>query len=367
MKAATVHGGGVAALTAARLLALKGWTVDLWTGRRVSAGPRLLLSDSTWSLLGALWGLDRDQYPVAHPIRYRTVLTDAAPATTTAHIGWSLQLDDLRETLALRLSDTPSGRLTVHREDPVDFHAPNGDRGWAVIAARNADRSQAPDGVTTFPSATGHVSAGSRCVRAADAPLRRSAPRDACAFEWVAAGWLFAAPLDTDRALLQLMTPGADGHDDAAALAEAVSQSRLVSALIEEPTGTNRRWESSPYLKDPWPHLRRIRIGEAAVGFDPICGDGCGHAMRTAVLAVAALDAIESGESPVDVRRHYRQRLGYAFFSHLQTCREIYATAVQSSIWADELRRMDSAESVMRDALSPEALAFRLNGLTMTR
>jgi 2-polyprenyl-6-methoxyphenol hydroxylase-like FAD-dependent oxidoreductase len=367
MRTVAIHGGGVAAMTAARLFALCGWTVDLWTDRRTGDGPRLVLSETTCRLLAELWDLDVGFWPAAHPIHRRTVRVEGTRTRTMRQTGWSIRAGDLREALGSRLKSLASDRLTVHRVDATDRVRIQSAEEWTVFASRHADHVGPPVcGAPEFPSAAGSVSGGTRSVLATDARLRPNAPRDASAFEWTAGGWLFTAPVSPTAALVQLMTPETDTGDDAASLARAVSGSRLVSRRIELVSGACVRWPSSPYLNDPWPDPRGIRIGDAAIGFDPICGDGCGHAVRTAILAVAALNAIEDGESPADVRRHYRHRLAGALLDHLHTCRRLYASTGQS-LWDGELRRMDSALSTLSAWLSPASFSFRLDGLEMTR
>ena len=51
-----------------------------------------------------------------------------------------------------------------------------------------------------------------------------------------------------------------------------------------------------------------LACGTAALAFDPLCGDGTGHAIREAILAAAVLRAIQRGANVDELLNHYIRR-----------------------------------------------------------
>jgi 2-polyprenyl-6-methoxyphenol hydroxylase-like FAD-dependent oxidoreductase len=207
---------------------------------------------------------------------------------------------------------------------------------------------------------------GDRRLIAAVGALRDTAPRESACFEALPEGWLFTAPVDRDRALVQLMIPASGEVPDL--LRCAIAGSHLARALIADLHPDHWTWAAAPAFRDPSPSVQCLRVGDAAFAVDPICGDGTGHAIRGALLAAAVLNAVEEGGDPEALRAHYQRRLRYAFVSHLQACVEIYATLPQRSLWAPEVEQMSIALRAIDDeGLSGDSFCYRLVGTAIHR
>ena len=78
-----------------------------------------------------------------------------------------------------------------------------------------------------------------------------------------------------------------------------------------------------------------LACGSAALGFDPLCGDGSGYAAREAILASAVVRAASQGSDTTELLDHYRARLLAGFEKHLEVCAEFYRSG-HSGPWWDE-------------------------------
>jgi hypothetical protein len=109
-----------------------------------------------------------------------------------------------------------------------------------------------------------------------------------------------------------------------------------------------------------------LACGTAALGFDPLCGDGAGHAVREAILASAAVRAMVEGADVESVLAHYRSRLVAGFHRHLKLCEEFYRTGGEGSWWEEQLAAtiggVEWCQSLRFDA--PQ-YRYRLNGFSL--
>ena len=84
-----------------------------------------------------------------------------------------------------------------------------------------------------------------------------------------------------------------------------------------------------------------LACGSAALGFDPLCGDGTAHAVREAILASAVIRAGEAGEPVEPLLSHYEARLTMGFQRHLSLCREYYATGGAGAWWGEQREELE--------------------------
>lgn len=394
MKTAIVTGEGVAGLTIAYLLRRHGWRVTLGPARARGApaarGPMLVLRDATMHLLCDVWGLDLDALPDRHRLVTRIVQTNGIDRSARPQVlpdtGWTIAVGALQDRLREVVFDAGITRhaaaidreyredrkrddreVREDRDDRVDIEA------WQIDASGRAATAGA-----------GSWSGGRRMIVAAHAELHAATANDGWSFESIPDGWLLVAPLAARRAMVQLMTPvprdesdSADAPDGRArVLDRALSNSRLARAMVSRLDSHCGTWSAAPAFVDPWPAPRALRVGDATMAFDPICGDGTGHAIRGAVLATAALNAIEDDRSShrnrnnrnsrsnsgdafaSSIRDHYRQRLRLAFLDHLRTCLELYSSFTPAEPWVEDLRHMTAAHDALQDG-APTADTFR--------
>jgi len=103
--------------------------------------------------------------------------------------------------------------------------------------------------------------------------------------------WTFLAPIGPRRALVQAMVPG-PVHDPVRLLGRLLHETGLDAQLAGAPA-TATVVPAAPRLLAPPCGPGWFAVGAAAVQFDPLSGSGTAQAVRTAILAAAAIEAIE--------------------------------------------------------------------------
>jgi hypothetical protein len=157
---------------------------------------------------------------------------------------------------------------------------------------------------------------------------------------------------------------------------DGLSQSRLIASQIDTIDGAPVAFASQPRIADPLcgPDLSEgslkggswLACGTAAVSFDPVCGEGAGHALREAILANAVIQASLAGSDDAELTRHYRTRIIAGFARHLQTCVELYTSGHQGPWWDTQIESLNDGLAWCRDQLKHETPPkFRLENFTL--
>jgi hypothetical protein len=303
----------VTALTCARLLGVQGWQVQRDQGSE--ARPvHLLLGQATANLVAALWS-DPTLFRGAHRIRERAVCWNRRNGMEpVAAPGLVIAADELVRRLASRLTTENNG------QDPPPL--------WIV----NARAPQAGE----FPSALREI--GRRQAWIAPATLAPKALRDRCLMESVEGGWLFLLPASAERADLQYVS--LPSHSPPPAPEIVIEKTAMICHALSDIAP----WRS-PLACMPKVHLMpaqpgELAVGEGALAFDPISGDGVGHALRSVVLAATTLDAIAKGQPADECLSEYAATLHRAMAHHLKICLELYDNAMQDPGWRAEIATM---------------------------
>ena len=333
-----IAGRGLAALACALLVARQGRTVRIGGTESTGARP-LVLPQTAVELLVDVWGADAGLLDAGWPVQRRWVRWGAAAPEQVSARGVTLDGTALNRRLAAH----PSG----NHADQVRFDdgAPG---SWLVTAVPPTD-------VARF------VTAGRRRMITAEAPLAATADPHTCSMATGRQAWTFVAPIGPRRALVQAMVPG-PVHDPI----------RLLGRLLHE-TGLDAQLAGSPATATVVPAAPRLlaapcgpgwlAVGTAAVQFDPLSGSGTAQAVRTAILAAAAIDAIERGGSAQRVREHYTARLRMAYTDHLRRCLSLYRSAFSGATWQDELDA--TALTLRTTAAHTPRMDFMLAGLRL--
>ena len=334
----------MAGLTAARLLARKGVEVRLHAPAASAAPtPRpVTLSMNTARLLGELWELEPGALGGAWRIEDRLVYwgEDGGPVRLP-EAAISVDLGHLTRALHNRL--VSDGQVAWMRTD-----AEADDCLWHL------DARGRQTGDTGAPAA---LAAGRRVgLVAAEVPADSRQARTS-RIEALSSGWVYIGPCARDRAIVQAVLPEAPA-DPGDGLTRLLVEARLAAAgPIASPPVLRA---AAPRLARPVTSGRRLRIGDAALALDPLAGDGVGHALRGALLAVAVLRAVARGEPEAACLVHYAQRLNLAFVRHLKRCLEFYARGRHAGMWADERRMMTAALARAGRGGREDSLAYRL-------
>jgi hypothetical protein len=175
--------------------------------------------------------------------------------------------------------------------------------------------------------------------------------------ESIEQGWLFLLPGGEDRGWL--LSVG--GRPES-----LLAASRIVADQISEIGGSGGEFPCEPRITDPLCETGWLACGTAALGFDPLCGDGVGHAAREAILASAVVRAVAEGSDVESVVAHYRTRLIAGFGRHLKVCREFYELGRCGPWWDRELESATrGVEWCGRRLDNAAGFRYRLNGFAL--
>lgn len=292
-----LSGSGVAATTCAHLLAGAGFQVAMEDALRPPV-PTILLSDAALALMRGLF--DRPALLADRPRIDRRLVAWGGEAVTIPHGAALASEEGINDALKPPVAgDAPPSPVDFHI---VDFH---------IHAA------------PPLPAGELHIF-GERNALATHVRLRRATCGQEARVEAVADGWLFLVPAEAGFGWLL----GVGG-----ALDRLLAQSRLIAPVVDMLGAT-----STPFLAAPRIHLPLcgddwLACGTAALGFDPICGDGTAQSVREAILASAVLVAIAEGGDRDALLTHYRSMLIAAMRRHLQICAQFYASGGQGDWW----------------------------------
>lgn len=294
-----IDGDGVAALCCAHLLSQSG--ISFFFGpTQTGKQPAIMLGSQAASLLKDV-ARSSSLLDSGWPIERRVVLWgDARDPITVTHDGIAIS----EEALVNRMRSCLSA--PAHDDTPRT--------SWRIVT-RNA--GQAAD----F-SVYGERSAVSYRVK-----LKDGADMKSCWIESTPRGWLFLLPFSESEA--SLISAGYDASTP-------LEQSRLIAPLLEEKLSSSSTVSISPCIARSLYEEGLILAGSAAMRFDPLCGEGAGHAVREAYLAVAVIRAAGRGQPVKALLEHYEGRLRQAFLRHLAICSSFYRTGGSSVFWCEE-------------------------------
>ncbi len=324
----TVHGSGIAACCCAQLLARHSVSASLNRGA-AAASPIVLINGSTQRLLMDVFGSGEELFAGWPSLDKRIVLwgRETSPVTLP-HSGVVVPERELIERLWARLR-------------PIGESAPEIDT-WSIYSNRRTTPSQ---------------EFGTRFAHAATVTLKRP-DNDACYVESLREGWLFLLPVG-------------DGCGSLLAVGDSVplllAESRLIGNEVFGEAEIAGTFPAYPRMTDCITGPGWLACGTAAMGFDPICGEGAGNAVREAILAAAAVRACMAEPArEAEVLNHYSTRLRAGFHRHLLACRQFYTTGGDSQWWRSETEALDRgiawSASLLQVAPPPK---FRLNGFNL--
>jgi hypothetical protein len=312
-----IHGNGIAATCCAKLLQRRaimfGFQADESAGVQ---RPTLLINSQTQRLIGDVFEDGARLFAEAQPIRRRAVLwgSNANEARWFPHSGLAVRESAL---LARLWRNVRSGK------------AAGGPGEWQIHSSRPA-----PD--------RDHLCFGTRMATGFSVGLK-DRDNDACFIESLADGWLFLVPAGVGEGSLIAV-----GKNPKTLLEE----SRLIGPVIAELLSEGTGFAAYPRIFVPLCESGWLACGTAAMGFDPICGEGAGHAVREAILAAAVLGAIHDGADACAALGQYMARLLAGFMRHLELCKQFYLSGRQSAWWDGEIAALDTGLAWTRAQLA---------------
>lgn len=166
---------------------------------------------------------------------------------------------------------------------------------------------------------------GSRIARFAQVRLSPQAEASSCWIESVPAGWLFLLADGMGNGTLIAVGDQVDA---------LLATSNTVARRLANVTTAGATASVAPLKRERFFRGHMLACGGAAMRFDPLCGEGAGHAAREAFLAAAVLIGMARGESEARLLEHYKTRLDHAFYRHLQLCFQFYSTGGTGEFWS---------------------------------
>jgi hypothetical protein len=325
----SIRGAGVAACCCARLLQQPDVRLKVEAVDRPKQ-PAIMLSETTQKLLQDVFG--------------KRHLFEGLPRIRARVVAWGANA----EPLVL-----PHSAVVVSEQvllDRIQPQAPDevvweGDADWTILAAR--------------PLQTFSVERqfGSRIATASSVTLKAGIDPEACWIESCDQGWLFLLPAGNRGAwLLSVGDPPES----------LLSGSRLVAKQISGAGEPGNKFPSHPRIADPLCGVGWLACGTAALGFDPLCGDGAGHAVREGILASAVVRAATAGGDANALVEHYQARLLAGFAKHLQVCKEFYEKGRRSDWWDREMDATRQGSDWCSTRLAGlDGVRYRLSGFAL--
>jgi hypothetical protein len=290
-----IRGDGVAALTCGYLLQTAGFDVPIHRTPRAQL-PALMLSASSQALFCDILKT-ADAFSVLPRIETRVVKWGPSSEIAIPHSAVIVSEEFLLNQIA------KSVRFNCASHDSPD---------WTIVSSQ------------PVPAASVEHSFGERLATVIPVRLQsRSAPLT-CWIESVDEGWLFLLPDGSGEGWL--MSVG--GHVDA-----QLARSEVVSPQVADLSPFPREFPVHPKIRWPLAGKDWLACGTAAIAFDPLCGDGTGHAIREAILASGVLCAAARGENVGELLQHYQKRLLAGFKRHLSVCSGFYESGGIGQWW----------------------------------
>jgi hypothetical protein len=332
VKTVLIRGEGVAASCCARLLDRAGLPLAFEAVNRPKL-PAIMLSDATQKLLGDVFE--------------RGDLFQGLPRISKRVVLWGARSEPLSfPHSAVVISE----QKLLNRIQPQSPHLAcekAGEPAWTIHSAR------------PLPESAVEHHFGSRMATASPVKLIAGCDTEACWVESVDSGWLFLLPGGVESAWLLSVGDAVDA---------LLAKSRLVAGQIGEIGLAGGRFPAHPRIADPLCGTGWLACGTGAMGFDPLCGDGTGHATREAILGAAVVHAVSDGANVDHVTAHYRSRLLAGFKRHLDVCREFYTAGQCGPWWERELEELYQGLEWCNDQLAgTTGFIYRLNGFALER
>lgn len=329
----TIRGGGIAAWCSAFLLQKAGIAVEMQETGRAKL-PAILLSTTALALLRDIFSKP-DLFCDRPLIQKRVVAWGPnAPPVSLDHAAVVVSEADLIDNVR---------SIGAFAQNPLC--GKNTSVDWTIIAYH------------PLPSGCEEHRFGFRtgCVAPVELAVDSTS---ACWIEALEHGWLFLIE-NSGR------TGWIFGVGDR--VSTLLTQSTMIGPRIAQTGDAGPEIPVYPRILSPLCDRQWLACGNAAMAFDPICGDGTAHAVREAILASAVIRAAmqDSGEIH-GLLSHYETRLLVAFQRHLAMCLDFYGRGHCGPWWEQECAALRRGLEWCRSKLGkgPE-FHYRLEGFDL--
>ena len=328
---AQIVGGGISGASTAASLARFGWRV------RISAAPArarhpIALNGPARFILERIWGPDLLAGLPHHRLARRVIIWDRT-ARQIEDATIVVDAPALAQRMATQAAATGVSLDETFHVEPAS---------WTVIA-------------TGRGAAGGEIlSGGTRVAVTAPVALAATADSDALLIEAGPKGWVACVPTNSTDGVLFASAPATTATPEEA-FDGLVAGTRAVRQAIAAVTGPCAVLEAAPRLRYP-PHngATTVFVGDAAIAFDPVSGDGAGVALRTAHLAASLAEAFVRGTKLEALHSFYSYRLTRAMSVHIHGLLSLYAEPAFDLSWSSELAAMRCMGESIQAMPNPE-------------
>jgi hypothetical protein len=305
MSAVLIRGDGIAATCCSRLLADASVPVAVESIDRPKL-PAIMIGEVTQRLLGDVF--------------HRADIFDGLPRIRRRIVLWGRESKPVVLPHSAVVVSEQELWYRIRQRFPQNTGYSDGGELWTIFAS-----------VPLGPSSTEHHF-GSRMAEASLAELKPGHDSEACWIESLESGWLFLLPTGKGTGWLLSVGNSADAR---------AGMSSLVKTQIAKLHPSRGTFATHPRTAFPLAGPRWLACGTAAIGFDPLCGDGTGNAIREAILASAVIRAAIAGAGRESLAAHYQTRLIAGLQRHIALCYEFYKSGHAGLWWDDQLHDLE--------------------------
>ena len=210
-----------------------------------------------------------------------------------------------------------------------------------------------------LPAPSAERAFGERMATVVPVQLESRSARATCWIESLEDGWLFLLPDDMPAGWLVSV---------GGSLETQLAHSEVVAAQVAHLSASPLEFPAYPRVAWPLAGKDWIACGTAAMAFDPLCGDGTGHAIREAILAAAVVRAAAAGGDIAELVKHFQMRLVAGFKRHLSVCAEFYESGGFGPWWKAELQSVrEGLAWCDRQLTNAGDFHYRLRGFELER
>jgi len=329
MATIVLQGDGIAALTCGHLLQSAGFGVSIERAPRAYL-PALMVSASSQALFRDVLEL-RDAFSSLPRIQKRVVKWGPQPEPVALPHSAVIASEQFLLEMVAKLF-----RANASSPEAAD---------WTIISSRPLPESVIEHGF------------GSQVATVTLVELEKGSDSTACWIESLEDGWLFLMPGAPGSGWLISVGGPLNAH---------LNSSRMIAGQIRGLGDGTREFPSYPRITWPLCGPHWLACGTAALAFDPLCGDGTGHAIREAILASAVVRAAVRGTDVNALRAHYQARLVAGFKRHLAVCLEFYQSGGVGPWWDSIVVSLNKGLSWCDHQLSNAGeFRYRLRGLEL--
>jgi flavin-dependent dehydrogenase len=330
MATVLIRGGGIAGCCCSRLFREAGVDIRVETTGRPNL-PAIMLGETTQKLLRDVFNRE-DLFEGFPEIRRRVVAWGPkGKAKILPHYAVVVSEKELLD----RIQPGPAQSREANSEEP----------DWTIFASR------------PLPPLSVEYQFGSRPAAAWAVALQRGCDSEACWIESLENGWLFLLPSGRETGCLLSVGDSVES---------LLAVSRLIREQIANISLSRGIFPSHPRLAYPLSAPGWLACGAAALGFDPLCGDGAGNAVREAILGSAVVRAAIGGGDAGSLVAHYQARLLAGFRRHIGLCFDFYKSGCSGAWWERQLIDLERGVTWCSEQLADsDASRYRLNGFTL--